>query len=370
MKRILKLVAVISIIAAMSISVSGCGGSDTGGASAAGESGNVAKVETIKVGMLGLDIKTACIILAKQLGYYEEEGVNVEFETISNLADGLAAVEQGKLDILPFGVIPTCSFVSQGSDVYVIAGTIAEGSEIIVKPENTDSIKTAEDFAGKKIGCFRMETGHMVMKGYLREAGFDINKDVEFIYLDSQNSIMEAVKKGEVDLGFANSGFGYIAKKAGLAVAARVGDFVSDFPCCRQTTSGSAIKNKREALVKFETAVLRGYETYVKDSETAIKTLMEYSGQDEEYVRAIMYGLEEEYKNAMVISIDPSKNKVADFYEVMKANGDIAADTEYSMEEHVDPTIYEEALKLLAERNTGDSFYAELMESFKADNKV
>ena len=39
--------------------------------------------ETLKVGMLGLDIKTACIILAKELGHYEEEGVNVEFETIS-----------------------------------------------------------------------------------------------------------------------------------------------------------------------------------------------------------------------------------------------------------------------------------------------
>ena len=41
--------------------------------------------------MLGLDIKTACIILAQQLGFFEEEGVNVEFENISNLGDGITA---------------------------------------------------------------------------------------------------------------------------------------------------------------------------------------------------------------------------------------------------------------------------------------
>lgn len=46
------------------------------------ESGENAEtvVETLKIGMLGLDIKTACIILAQQLGFFEEEGVNVEFE--------------------------------------------------------------------------------------------------------------------------------------------------------------------------------------------------------------------------------------------------------------------------------------------------
>jgi NitT/TauT family transport system substrate-binding protein len=334
------------------------------------ESGENAEtvVETLKIGMLGLDIKTACIILAQQLGFFEEEGVNVEFENISNLGDGITALDRGKLDILPFGVIPTCTFVSQGSDIYVIAGTISEGREIIVTPENADSINRAEDFIGKKIGCFRMETGHMVIKGYLREAGIDINQDLEFVYLDSQNSIVEAVKKGEVDLGFVNSGFGYIAQKSGLAVAATAGDFVPDFPCCRQTTSYKTLTNKRDALVKFETAVLRGYETYMTDKETTINALAKYSGQDNEYVEAVMYGLKRKYKNAMIISIDPNKNKVVEFYEIMKANGDIAADTPYRMEDHVNTSIYEDALKIMIERGSNEDIFNQLMDEYKINN--
>ncbi len=366
-KKWLKYGTAILLVICMTMMLFGCGANPDAEETEA-EGNPEAAPETLKVGMLGLDIKTACIILAKELGHYEEEGVNVEFETISNLADGLTAVEQGKLDILPFGVIPTCTFVSQGSDVHVIAGTISEGSEIIVTKENADTINSAQDFVGKKIGCFRMETGHMVIKGYLREAGIDINKDVEFVYLDSQNSILEAVKKGDVDLGFVNSGYGYIAQKSDLAVAATAGDFVSDFPCCRQTTSRETLTNKQDALVKFETAVLRGYETYMTDKETTISVLAEYCGQDKEYVEAIMYGLKDTYKNAMIISIDPNKNKVADFYEVMKADGDIAADTEYIMEDHVDTSIYEDALKIMIDRGSNKELFTQLMEEFKINN--
>ncbi len=57
----------------------------------------------------------------------------------------------------------------------IFGGTISEGSEIVVKPENASSVSTLESFRGKKVGCYRMETGHMVMKGLLREIGFDLH---------------------------------------------------------------------------------------------------------------------------------------------------------------------------------------------------
>lgn len=179
---------------------------------------------------------------------------------------------------------------------------------------------------------------------------------------------MEAVKKGEVDLGFVNSGFGYIAQKSGLAVAATAGDFVADFPCCRQTTSHATLTNKRAALVKFQTAALRAYETYLTDKDTAIAALVDYCGQDAEYVEAIMYGLDGKYENAMIISLDPNKKKVVEFYQVMKANGDISADTEYNMEEQIDVSIYEDALKSMLSRYPDSKIYTQLLDEFERNN--
>ena len=325
---------------------------------------------SLKVGMLGKDIKTACIITASELGYFDEAGVDVSFETVADLATGITAVSEGTLDVLPYGAIPTCSFVSQGAEVAVFGGTISEGSECLTLPENADAYKTADDFRGKKIGCFRMETGHMIMKGYLRENGLDINSDCEFIYLDSQASIAEAVAKGEVDLGFVNSGYGFVARENGTAVAFHVGDFVSDFPCCRQSTSIADLNDpaKREALVRFEMAALRGYLTIQTDKQAAIDALVSYSGQSPEYVENVIYGTDG-YDAAMIISLDPNKTKVCEFYELMKANGDIDASTPYTMEDHVDTGVYEEALNRLLAEGEHTDILEKLLADFAANNQ-
>jgi len=322
-----------------------------------------AELVTLKVGMIGKDIKTACIILAEELGYFDEENLDVQFEKVNSLPDGLTAVSMDKLDILPYGVIPSCSFISQGTDVVVFGGTISEGSEGIV----ADGTKYTDlkQFEGTKIACFRMETGHMILKGLLREAGVN----AEFVYMDSQQSIVEAVKKGEADIGTVNSGYGYIAIQSGLDVGFQVGDFESDFPCCRQTASRTAVTEKRDALVRFEMAALRGYMTYLNDHETTIETLAAYSGQDEAYVEAIMYGTDD-YDPAMIVSLDPNKTKVSDFYDVMKANGDIDAETQYDINDNIDTSIYEDALKALIERGGDDAeTYTQLLTEFGENNE-
>ena len=109
------------LLLALTASLLSAGCSDDSGEDQAAENGQEA-TETLKVGMLGKDIKTACIILADSLGYFEEEGVDVQFEKINSLSDGLTAVSMDKLDILPFGVIPSCSFISQGTDVVIFGG--------------------------------------------------------------------------------------------------------------------------------------------------------------------------------------------------------------------------------------------------------
>ena len=94
--------AVLACMITGTVFLTGCGGSS----SAAGE------METLRVGMLGKDMKTVCVIMAKELGLFEEEGVDVQFEKVSNLAEGITAVSEGKLDVLPYGAIPTLSFAS------------------------------------------------------------------------------------------------------------------------------------------------------------------------------------------------------------------------------------------------------------------
>ena len=163
-------------------SLSACGGSSTSNSNSASNT-NATKEEPFmsegkgqhlvcaKTGKL---IKVAPAILAEQLGYFEAEGCDVEFQFIA-LADAMASMSVNKLDIDLFGIIPACSYVSQGVPVYVFGGTILNGSEIIGTKNFTKTLTKAEDFKGLNIGCGREESGQIILKNFLLDAGLNVD---------------------------------------------------------------------------------------------------------------------------------------------------------------------------------------------------
>ena len=323
--------------------------------------GDLSVTYDLSVGQMGTGIKAAMVVLAHEMGYYEEEGLNVELTQISNLNDGLTAITLGKLDVLPFGVIPTCTFIAQGADLTVIGGTIAEGSACVALPEREEEFQDIRSFAGKTVACVRAETGHMMMKDQMRQAGVDMDT-VDFVELDGFQSVVEAVLKGTADVGFVNSGFEQNAVTQGLVVPFFVGEYTPDNVCCRQTTSGVVVEEKRPALVRFEVANLRAMKLMYDDPETTIAALAAFSGQSGGYVKYCIYD------GCMKISMDPAKNRVVEFFDVMKANGDIDADVENTMADHVDSTIYLDALNVVLERYPDDVHFQEMLETYDANN--
>lgn len=315
------------------------------------------------VGQMGTSVKPALVILANELGYFKEENLTVKLEPISNLNDAATALMEGKLDVLPYGMIPTCTFVAQGADLVVIGGTITGGSTCVALPDRAAEFETLEGFRGKTVACMRPETGHMYMMALLREAGLELGTDVTFVEMDSFQSVTEAVLKGAADVGFVNS-FTQTAVKQGLTPVFDVADLSPDLVCCRQTTSAAVIAEKREALLRFETALLRAYHVFKTDPDTTVSLLSAFSGQDEEYTRTFLY------EDALIVSPDPAVDRVVEFYGIMQENGDIDAGTTYDMADHVDASIYREALDTLKSREPDEPLWDELIQAFARNNPV
>ena len=68
----------------------------------------------LRVGNMGSSIKPAMVVLAHEMGYYKDEGLDVKLMQISNLNEGVTALQLGKLDILPLGVIPIADLRREG----------------------------------------------------------------------------------------------------------------------------------------------------------------------------------------------------------------------------------------------------------------
>ena len=340
---------------------------------------NTIKTETedLNLVLLGKDAKIACIIVAIKKGFYEEEGLNIQTQTVSGgFPEAMPALSNGSADVLPFGSIPTCSYIGQGDDLVIFGGTVTDGSECITLIENKDKYKKAEDFKGKTIGCFRMETGHMITKSWLRKQGLKIGplaegNDVEFILLESSAAEVAAVEKGEIDMCFVNSGYGVNAVKTGkCAVAFRPNELIGkEFPCCRQSTNRKAFEEKRSALIKFEIANLRALQVIENDHTATLQMIQEYSGQDADYVEKITHG-KDGYVAAMKFEMDPQTDAVVDFYGDMIDNGDIENKDKELIKKHLDSSIYKVALDTLIERGENKDFYNSLLTKYNKQNTL
>ena len=325
------------------------------------------KGEHLVCAVTGKLIKIAPAILANQLGYFEEEGCDVEFQTVA-LADAMASMSVNKLDIDLFGIVPACSYVSQGTEVYVFGGTILNGSEIISTKDFTKELKKAEDFKGLNIACSREESGQIYLKNYLQENGLKLGEDVVFEYVDNATTALEGLRSGQNDLFITNNAMGYTYSSSmdDIKVAAVPADHTGDYPCSRQKCSEDAYHNKFLSLVDFETALIRGYDYYLNNKEDVIKRLVDYSAQSADYVEAAMYGTAD-YRNIMDLSPDPHTNEVVKFYKAMQNIGEIEK-SDYDMSEYATSAVYKKALDALCEREPDNATYKKLAEDFSKYN--
>ena len=376
--------------------LAGCGSnssksSSAAASSSASSSSSTAAASSIKANdameelntvLLGKDSKIACIIVASKRGYYDDEKLKVNTQVVSGgFPEAMPMLSDGTVDVLPFGSIPTCTYVGKGDDLVIFGGTVTDGSECITLIENKDKYKKAEDFKGKKIACFRMETGHMVTKSWLREQGLKIanngedvdagKADVAFILLENSQAEVAAVENGEVDMCFVNSGYGARAIEGGkCAVAFQPQELIGhDFPCCRQSTNRAAFEEKKSQLLKFEIANVRAMYDIANDEKGVIADIVEYSGMDEDYIEKITYG-KGDYVAAMKFEMDPQTDAVKEFYADMIGNGDIENDDKELIVKHLDSSIYRAALSTLIERGEHKEFYEDLLKKCEKNNTL
>ena len=378
MKKLVSIIILVCMLSALALT--GCGSAQSPAAdrqpadaaapaeTAAAAAETPKEPVTLKVGLLGKSVKPVGVLVADAMGYFDEEGVKVEFEKVSSMNDAYMAVSTGDLDVYLFSSTAAATFISQGTTTLrVFGGTAAEGSEIIAA-KGTPHITGVDDLLGKTIACQMPETGQMVLKNYLLEQGYTIGApgegaDVTFVYVNDGNTAVEGCTKGEYDYCITNSCLGYYAENFGAELVGSVKQFVETYPCCRQTCSQEAYENKFDALVAFETATLRGYRYYLENEEATLDILEAYAGEDREFLKAQVYGTDT-YTPVMRLSLDPDKIACVKFYEAMANLGEITDTVEVDWNDYVVTDVYGTALKTLAERESDVALWQELTEYF------
>ena len=351
-KRVRKAIEVMIAASLLISTLTACGSSS--GKKSSGSEVKKASVGTLEVAWFPSSIKSALTTVAYDQGYFEEEGVTVNCDVLLSTADSLTALSTGKVDVVPVGITLQLQFMAEGQDLIFFGGSAQEGGAIITKPEYTEQFAELSGWAGKKWASARSYTGDNIIRAKLREIGIVPEQDIEIDYLNDDTSIVQAVSKGQVDVGYITADGVQTAKNFGLDLGIKVGDIDPCYPCCRQTTTSKVVREKHDELVAYQRGLIRAYKLILNDHDNAIDIMVRQTGQTEEYVTEALYG---DY--ASRYNPDPAKNRVVDYAAYLIGEG-IIKDADISG--NVNTEIFREALDQILKEYPDDPDYLALKE--------
>lgn len=355
------LIAGLTIFLVLSLLLSGCGQQKTPqAASPAAQATTPADKIKFNIGYLPA-VGHVLYFVAKEKGFYEQEGLDVELFQFTNSGEGLNAIKAGKLDTGSFGTAAPQVFISKGTSFIDIGGMQSEGHAVVTKPENAGQFTDIKSFIGKKVATVRLATGDAVWRSAMSKAGIDWKNQVTIQELDSPAAVLEAVKKGAADAGLVWVPFSEMAEQQGLKLISWSSEHMDGHVCCRVVALEDKLKTNKEAYIRFSRANIRAYDFYMNNQAETLDILSKYVKLDKELLKKATY-------SGHIQSIpDPDKKRFVAFWEAMKAAGYIQSDIDIT--KHVNTDIYKTALDQLKQREPQNATYQKLAKDYVINNQ-
>ena len=317
----------------------------------------ISQAQELKVGYLPAT-GHAKFFVAKEQGFFADEGLDVQLVEFTNSADGLNAIIAGKLDIGAFGTAGPLVHVARGSQLQIIGGIMGEDAALISRADRANEIGQISDLKGLKVATVRMATGDAVLRGALHKNGLSWKKDIELFELKNPPAVIEAVKSGQVDAGVVWGPHDLRAEAQGLKVVIRSGDLEPGHTCCRLVVTSQRLKQEPQTWVSFLRAILRAEKFASEEHEKTIDAIAKYIKLDRQLL------VDSYYSPYIDQSSDPNRKGVQSFWESMQASGFLPADGDIGESVHAE--LYAQALEQLAAENPKEPFWQKLKAEFQA----
>lgn len=133
------------------------------------------------------------------LGFFEEEGLDVDVTGASGSTDAVKIVGAGRAEASgSVGYGPMVAGVEQGMPIISCFADGLKNKQFIIVPEESP-IKSIRDLKGKKVGIYSAGSdGVYFAKAMAKEVGLDPEKDIELVPIGLGAQAVNAIKEGKV----------------------------------------------------------------------------------------------------------------------------------------------------------------------------
>ncbi|MBQ6180388.1 MAG: ABC transporter substrate-binding protein [Ruminococcus sp.] len=357
MKNIKKIIPVITALSLLT----GCAGLNNSSSSTSTASdGSTIEKSNINIGYLNSTAHLLAFV-AKEEGYFSEEGLNVELTQFSSAAELVNGLESDKLDVAFIGSVPTLTFQSQGHDISIFGGAMTNGHGYVIKEEYADEDELGvEILKGRNVASVKNSVQDAELQILLKKAGIGIGEgddEVNIVYFDSQKDAYAALLNQSIDAASAYSPYTSLAKSQGYKVVYYCAHEkeLENQPCCRQVAKTSSLNDQPNTYKALERAFIKAYHFTQTDHEGTIDDVKKYIDIEEDYIDTEVYG------GFSTSSPDPDKKGTIALKETIV---ELGYTEDFDIEPHYNTDIYSQALESILKDNKDDDIYKSLKEHF------
>jgi NitT/TauT family transport system substrate-binding protein len=227
--------------------------------------------------------------IAKELGFYEEEGLDVQFEAASGSSAAMQQLIAGNAD----GALPSpaayLNAVAQGHDARWVFSYEYHNVFTMVVPADSD-VQEVKDLKGKKVGVSELSGGEVPMvRAVLREAGLEEGTDVTMVPVGEGSALtVQALQTGQAD-AYSSSVFDVAALNAAdIETRVILPENAQNFPANGVVVMADTLESKRDQVAGFLRATAKGIVYALANEDKALemaKQLKPEEFEDEAYVQ-------------------------------------------------------------------------------------
>ena len=220
------------------------------------------------------------VYVAKDLGYFDEEGINLELAAFESGLQSLRGGVSGSVDILGASSEPVINAISRGAKIRSI---FSYAHRLTVVMATQESIRRPADLRGKNLGIQEVGAFREVMtRAVLHSAGLT-QQDVNYVPVSSAGYIT-ALIGNKIDTAILHIDQAYMArtKKASLHPLVPLWEIMPSYWYGTFSTTEELLRKDSDLLARAVAAIIKAHRFMYRNKERTLDLASKHTGYPKE----------------------------------------------------------------------------------------
>ena len=220
------------------------------------------------------------VYVAKELGYFEEEGINLDLASFESGLQSLRGGVAGSVDLLGASAEPVISAISRGAKIRSVFSYAHKLTVVMVAQK---SIQKSAELRGKNLGIQEVGAFREVMtRAVLQTAGLTA-QDVNYIPVSSAGYIT-ALLGNKIDTAILHIDQAYMArtKEASLHVLVPLWEIMPSYWYGTFSTTEEFLRKEPDLLARAVGAIIKAHRFMYRNKDRTLELASKHTGYPKE----------------------------------------------------------------------------------------